>query len=131
MERSSMAKRKEVVFGILLMEGVTWPYYDGGGPLWAPGRKVKEGKEPGDVAGDVRVYDGIVLWFITLNDEVMTFLTKISAKWQPTFASFFSSCSRLKINSKKTKSTWPFSANIRGKNHQIPSFFLIRGFLSN
>ena len=53
-------KKKEVVVGILLMEGVTWRYYDGGGPLWAPGRKVKEGKEPGDVAGDVWVYDGII-----------------------------------------------------------------------
>jgi light-harvesting complex I chlorophyll a/b binding protein 1 len=49
------AGKFQVVFGILLMEGVTWPYYDGGGPLWAPGRKVKEGKEPGDVAGDVWV----------------------------------------------------------------------------
>jgi light-harvesting complex I chlorophyll a/b binding protein 1 len=49
------AGKAQVVFGILLMEAFTWKYYDGNGPWWAPGRKVPEGKEPGDVAGEVWV----------------------------------------------------------------------------
>jgi light-harvesting complex I chlorophyll a/b binding protein 1 len=51
------AGKAQVIVGILLMEGVTWPYYEANGPWFAPitARKVPEGKAPGDVAGDVWV----------------------------------------------------------------------------